>query len=678
MRRLVFVFLGVLFLVSCVTPSSEQSPRSNSPQEDGPGSVANETAQDSEDSPSESPAELPRLELVNPVDPGRITQGEILFAGFTGAGELTALEIELVGGVLVSSSEEAPFARFDAADLSVPERRIRVELEGVEAIVPVPPGMIDGERYALRVRGVLEDGRVTEWLTDDTQLDLRRALPELASIARTIDTTPEWTLDGDFYAQAVEFVLFSDGTRTAVVEARGTVATVSGELEPGVYQVSAQEVLPDGTVSRVGPWTELYVLDDAAPVPSWPLAESLGPRVGLHWRPIDRAVAYEIRYRQVGGTAWQEHETGPQVFAQVPDLLEPGTELEWQVRARNDQQRWYSWSGTSRFTVGAFTLDFAPVLPIGERVTYTRGYEEGSRDERPSREVTLTAPFEMMITRLTNIELARIIALGVLVGVFEVQAGGVCLVRDGRLAVGVGDLDHGRQYALLVEAGALQVVPVYEDHPAVGMMWIGSLTIADLLSYAEGRLPAMTTAGHPLPEADGYLLPTEAEWEYAARGSDERLTPWGGGLSGTASNYFRSGDPFEDPIEPYVANGGPTTPAGYYDGSVRGGFQTNSNASPFGILDLLGNVWEWTLDRYRPGFYSDGPSLDPVELDGVSANRGREQGAIGLVLTADQRVVRGTAWNSRADDVRLTNRGRFAADAVSYSIGLRLVRRPSP
>ena len=93
---------------------------------------------------------------------------------------------------------------------------------------------------------------------------------------------------------------------------------------------------------------------------------------------------------------------------------------------------------------------------------------------------------------------------------------------------------------------------------------------------------------------------------------------------------------------------------------------------------MVGNVWEWTADRYDPRYYAESPEVDPTGPLSTEFSRGNEPIVLAVALDSNLRSVRGTAWNTRAPDVRLTNRGRYSEDGRSYSIGVRLVRTPLP
>jgi formylglycine-generating enzyme required for sulfatase activity len=217
-------------------------------------------------------------------------------------------------------------------------------------------------------------------------------------------------------------------------------------------------------------------------------------------------------------------------------------------------------------------------IPAGP---FTMGSDTGEGDEAPAHEVDLPA-FEMDKFEVTNADLSQFVeATG-----YQTDA-----EKEGR----------SKNWRNAAEGK--------DNHPVVYVSW------NDAVAYCEWL---------------GKRLPTEAEWEKAAKGTDGRMYPWG------------------DEWDPSKANG---KESGLRGTATVGSF--GAGASPYGVEDMAGNVWEWTADWYEP--YPG--STYQTEYYGQKF-----------------KVVRGGGWFEMSDAVRTTNRDLTSTNAANDDMGFRCAR----
>ena len=212
-------------------------------------------------------------------------------------------------------------------------------------------------------------------------------------------------------------------------------------------------------------------------------------------------------------------------------------------------------------------------IPAGP---FLMGSNDGPADERPQHRVNLP---EYSIDRVpvTNSQFARFLNAKALQGTplkhwYDIED------NDARV--------HKRGDEWLADAGA-------EHNPVVEVSWFGALAYCGWL---------------------GKRLPTEAEWEKSARGSDGRKYPWGNDPPDQTRAHFA---------------------AGWNDFRAVGSFP--KGASPFGVLDLAGNGWEWISSAYLPYPYDGSDGREDLTREQVRGTRGGGQDSVADELTTTER-----------------------------------------
>lgn len=201
----------------------------------------------------------------------------------------------------------------------------------------------------------------------------------------------------------------------------------------------------------------------------------------------------------------------------------------------------------------------------------------GMHDE----EMNVAYSFDMMITLVTNKQYADFLNKALVDGKVKLADNKILTPYPGDKYVGrrhekkilAGDYPAltvtNKDLRLIFDGKTFTPKPGYENHPVVAVTWFGAR------AYCEYY---------------GWQLPTEVEWEKAARGTDKRPFPWGDEIVAGNANFYTSKDPYEK----LLGNQGDTTPVGFYNGKAYDGFQTVKSVSPYGLYDMAGNVWQWT------------------------------------------------------------------------------------
>ena len=225
--------------------------------------------------------------------------------------------------------------------------------------------------------------------------------------------------------------------------------------------------------------------------------------------------------------------------------------------------------------------------------------EAASEDERPVHKVRISNPFWVGKYEVTEGQYRKFL-----------QATGYSDKSSSAFSQGISD------------------ITAESNFPIVWVSWHESVAFCEWLTQRERQ------AGR-LPQGYRYRLPTEAEWEYAARGGHK------------AQDYIYSGSDNVDAVAWYSKNSGRR----YHKVGQK-------KPNELGIHDMSGNVWEWCLDGY--GLYKSTNAVDPVDTEDTSF-----------------RVFRGGGWSGPANYCRTKRRFKLPPDKAYNIVGFRVVLAPS-
>ena len=232
------------------------------------------------------------------------------------------------------------------------------------------------------------------------------------------------------------------------------------------------------------------------------------------------------------------------------------------------------------------------LIPAGE---FEMGSNDGVSGEKPVHSVSLDA-FYMDVYEVTNAQYATFLnAVG------KHQDAGLEWL----------DIGDGDELIELV-GGVYRPKSRFADHPVIEVSWYGAA------AYAQWA---------------GKRLPTEAEWEKAARGGPVgKRYPWGDAISHDDANYSGTGgrDKWSRtaPVGSFLPNG-------------------------YGLYDMAGNVWEWCMDEYQSGFYASSPRSNPIAGGLISFVNNN------FTSVKTSRVLRGGSWVDNPLNLRVASRDYY-------------------
>lgn len=411
--------------------------------------------------------------------------------------------------------------------------------------------------------------------------------------------------DGDLVNYDVIFEAWDSSPEIVISENQTSTNFFSEKLIPNTtyyWQINATDSLGLSSLGPVWSFTTIDIPGDFSKLSPVNGADDQLTNIYLDWTDSSDASGYFYCYDTSNDnlcSPWYFEDTNSNVTV---NQLIPNTTYYWQVKSVNDAGETFANSSSSNFWSfstgdGNVSTVEMVLIPAGEFLMgcdpdHNGGFLDCIPNSIPLHTVFLDT-YYIDKYEVSNSKYAECVAAGVCIAPYKTSS-----------------YTRSNYYGN----------PTYANYPVIYVSWY------DATNYC-------TWAGK--------RLPTEAEWEKAARGTTPRSYPWGD-QSPTCS----------------LVNG-------YVDGQCVGDTSEVSNyptgASPYGVLDMAGNNWEWTNDWYSSDYYSVSPTNNPLGPD-----------------TGTNKVVRGSGWYSSGDDLlRTANRSNSDPNRrIDFILGFRCAMSP--
>ncbi|MFH0981360.1 MAG: SUMF1/EgtB/PvdO family nonheme iron enzyme [Planctomycetota bacterium] len=315
------------------------------------------------------------------------------------------------------------------------------------------------------------------------------------------------------------------------------------------------------------------------------------------------------------------------------------------------------------------------LIPAGEFMMGDT-FNEWASDERPVHVVYVDA-FYMDRYDVTNAQYAAGLNWAWAQGGLITVTSGVVYKAGSGTSYPYCDTTTSSSYSRITWNGStFGIVSGKESHPMVLVSWYGSVAYANWRSAMAGKPLCYDLSTWTCNFGSGYRLPTEAQWEKAARGGAAgHRFPWSDTdtIQHARANYDSSSSYSYDTsptrgyhplwgVSPYPY----TSPVGFFTGALQykvdwgwpgapTSYQTANGANGYGLYDMAGNVWEWCNDWWSSTYYSSSPYSNP---------HGPASGTF--------RVLRGGLWQYYAFVCRCAHRSAYPPDNRYYYLGFRL------